>query len=79
MPHPLVGDLTVLTDDELRSKFNELYSKMNQAYRLGYGDAVHQMQMIFDDYKYELDKRNQKLMDEMVAKTGKYKNIIDIQ
>jgi len=79
MPHPLIGDLTVLTDDELREKFNELNKKIGQAYRLGYSDAVYQLQMMFSDYKFELDKRNQKIMDAMIEKSGKYKNIIDIQ
>ena len=79
MGHPLVGNLTELTDDELHNKFNELNKRISQAYRLGYGEAVYQLRMIAEDYRYELDKRNQKLMDEMIVKSGKYKNIIDIQ
>jgi hypothetical protein len=37
-----------------------------------------QLQMLEEDYRMEIQRRNQKLMDDMMAKNEKYKGIIDI-
>jgi hypothetical protein len=37
------------------------------------------MQMILENYRYEMDIRNRKLMEEMEAKNNNFKGIIDIQ
>jgi hypothetical protein len=37
------------------------------------------MQMIIENYKYEMDARNRKIMQEMEEKSDKFKGIIDIQ
>lgn len=76
--HPLIGDLTKLTDDELTNKTNELSKRLNQAYRMGYGDAVQQLQMFLYSYQAEQLRRNEKLMQEMAEKNPQFKNIIDI-
>ena len=78
MTHPLVGDLTGLSTDELNQKLNDLSKRINQAYRMGYSDACQQLQMIQHSYQYELQLRQEKLMQELAEKSGQFKNIIDI-
>jgi len=77
--HPLVPDLSGLSTEELHKKYNELLQKLNQAYKFGSGGAIPQMQMILENYRYEMDVRNRKLLEEMEAKNDKFKGIIDIQ
>lgn len=76
--HPLVGDLAGFTDDELFLKINELTSKMHRAYRMGYGDAVQQLQMILEDYRFEYQRRQDKIMEEIAGKNGDFKDYINI-
>jgi hypothetical protein len=77
--HPLVSDLSGLSNEDLHKKYNELMSKMNQAYRSGPTSIIPQMQMIIENYRYEMDKRNRKTLEEMEAKSDKFKGIIDIK
>lgn len=77
--HPLVGSLENLSNEELHKKYNELLAKYNQAYRTGPVSIIPQMQMILENYKYEMDKRNRKTLEEMEAKNDKFKGIIDIK
>jgi hypothetical protein len=77
--HPLVPELTNLSTEELHKKYNELLKKLNQAYRFGPSGAIPQMQMILENYRYEMDVRNRKLIEEMEAKNNNFKGIIDIQ
>ena len=77
--HPLIPDLSGLSTDELHQKYNELLKKFNKAHRFGPIGAIPQMQMILENYRYEMDVRNRKLMEEMEEKNNKFKGIIDIQ
>lgn len=77
--HPLVPDLSNYSTDELHKKYNELLQKLNQAYRFGPTSTIPQMQMIIENYRYEIDVRNRKLIEEMEAKSDKFKGIIDIK
>lgn len=77
--HPLVGSLESLSNEELHKKYNELLAKYNQAYRTGPVSIIPQIQMILENYRYEMDKRNRKVMEEMEAKNDKFKGIIDIK
>lgn len=63
--HPLTPDLTQLTDDELQAKLSDLNSKLAFAYRSGYSDMVGQLQLVMDDYRLEIEKRNQKMLEQM--------------
>lgn len=76
--HPLVADLTGLSNEDLHKKHNELMAKMNQAYRFGPTSVIPQMKMILENYKTEIDNRNRKTLEEMEQKGDKFKNIIDI-
>jgi hypothetical protein len=77
--HPLVPDLSGLSTEDLHKKYNELLQKLNQAYKFGPSGAIPQMQMILENYRYEMDVRNRKILEEMEAKNDKFKGIIDIQ
>jgi hypothetical protein len=77
--HPLVSDLSSLSNEELHKKYNELMTKMNQAYRSGPISIIPQMQMILENYRHEMDNRNRKTLEEMEAKNDKFKGIIDIK
>jgi hypothetical protein len=74
----LIQDLTKLTDDELQTKIGEIAKRISQAYRLGMGDAINQLQMFQRDYHAELTRRNDIKIAEMVEKSAEFKNIIDI-
>lgn len=76
--HPLQIDLSNLNDDQLYTKMSDLQKRMSAAYRLGYSDAVYQLQMIIDDYQLEINNRNEKTMKELESKSKQFKNIIDI-
>lgn len=79
MPHPLAPRLSELSMEELTKKYNELMSKMNQAYRMGPYSIIPQMQMLLEDYQLELQNRHQKQLEEMEKNSKNFKNIIDIK
>jgi hypothetical protein len=78
MGHPLIGDLTGLSTDELHKKYAEIVKRVHQAYRMGMGDAVQQLNMILEDYQAEINKRNDKMLSDMAEKSAEFKHIIDI-
>jgi hypothetical protein len=77
--HPLVSDLSTLSNEELHKKYNELMQKYNQAFRFGPTSVIPQMQMILENYRVEMDNRNRKTIEEMEEKSEKFKGIIDIK
>lgn len=78
MSHPLIGNLDAMSLEELNTKFNDLSKKMSMAYRMGKDDVIMQMQIIMQDYQYEIARRNEKALAEVMDKTAEFKNIIDI-
>jgi hypothetical protein len=79
MGHPLIGDLTGLSNDELHKKYADLTKRIGQAYRMGMSDAVQQLNMIMEDYTAEIKRRNEKMLADMSEKSAEFKHIIDIQ
>jgi len=79
MGHPLTPDLSKLTMDEVTQKYGELLKRITYAYRIGQADMVQQLQLLLSDYQAELDRRNQKQLEEMQKASKNFKNIIDIQ
>jgi sulfur relay (sulfurtransferase) DsrC/TusE family protein len=86
--HPLINNLSELSDDELHSKLSELNKRFVQAYRMGPFQIIPQLQMLIEDYNAEVGRRNAKKMKEMQEKFDKaankgdgkgMKGIIDIQ
>jgi hypothetical protein len=77
--HPLTPDLSGLSDSELQKKHNEITTKLSSAYKMGNYALVSQIQMIAEDYGWELQRRQQKLMDDLLKKDDKFKDIIEIK
>lgn len=75
--HPLTPDLSNLSTEDLNTKYNELVKRMLQAQRMGNGSLINQVGMLLEDYRVELSKRQQKLLDD-ANKNANFKNIIDI-
>jgi len=68
--HPLTQDLSKLTDEELHTKRSDLQTRLGYAYRIGSTDMVNQIQLIIMDYGMEVERRNQKMM-EQAQKSGR--------
>lgn len=77
--HPLIPDLTGLTMDELNTKYNDLQKKFLLASRVGSGSVLNQMRIVLDEYRNEISRRQQKMLEELNSKNSTFKNIIDIQ
>jgi hypothetical protein len=77
--HPLAPNLTGLTDDELHKKRAELQNRMTFAYRMGQGEIIGQIQLLLGDYDMEIQKRNQKMLDDMQKNNKNFKDKIDIK
>jgi hypothetical protein len=76
--HPLGSNLSDLSDDELHKKFGELQKRFGQAYRFGPQSIIPQIQMLMQDYQYEINLRNQRQLDELNKNSKGPKGIIDI-
>lgn len=74
--HPLAPDLEKLSDEELHTKRSELQNRMGAAYRMGSADMVNQLQLLLQDYAMEVERRNQKLMQD-AQKSGRLGNTGD--
>lgn len=75
--HPLTPDLSKLTTEELTNKYNELVKRQIQVQRTGNWSVMNQLSMLLEDYRAELSRRQQKLLDD-ANKNSNFKNIIDI-
>ena len=79
MLHPLAPDLSNLNMDELLEKYNQLTKRYLQAQRLGSGSVLGQMSMLLEDYRTEIGRRQQKMLEDASNKNKNFRNIIDIQ
>ena len=77
--HPLTPDLSSLSDDELHKKRAELSNRMMFAYRMGHGDMIGQIQLVMGDYDMEVQRRNQKMLDDLEKNSKTFKDKIDIK
>ena len=77
--HPLTPDLTGLSDDELHKKRAELSNRMMFASRMGHGDMIGQIQLVMGDYDMEVQRRNQKMLDDLEKNSKTFKDKIDIK
>jgi ElaB/YqjD/DUF883 family membrane-anchored ribosome-binding protein len=59
MSHPLTPNLSDLTDAELQNKIQQLSKRLSQSYRLGGHHLQSQINLMLEDYKAEIHKRNQ--------------------
>lgn len=77
--HPLSPDLSGLSDADLHKKHGELVQRLSQAHRIGPYSIIGQLQMVLEDYSSEIQRRNQKIMDDMMKKGKGMDGIIDIK
>lgn len=77
--HPLSGDLTQLSDEELLKKLNELYDKIKKAYSYRDPAIMHQLQMLLDSYRSEQLRRSQAAQEKFAQNNKKLTDRIDIQ
>ena len=78
MGHPLVNDLTKLSDEELHKKRGELANRLSFAFRSGHTTMCHQIQLLAQDYQSEIDRRNQKMLEDLQKNNPNFKDLIDI-
>lgn len=78
--HPLFNqNLTELTDDALHKKHGEILKRITQASRLGYGDAVYQLQLMLNHFNEEIVNRNRKEIEKLRQKNDRdFDNYINI-
>ena len=77
--HPLAPELSGLSDDELHKKRAELQNRMMFAYRMGHGDMIGQLQLLVGDYDMEIQRRDQKMLDDLQRNNPNFKDKIDIK
>ena len=81
MNHPLAGNLSGLSDQELSDKISELNRKASFAYRTANTMLVGQINLMLEDYMMEQKRRtDEKIRDLMKNEDGsdKWDDIIDI-
>lgn len=76
--HPLVNNLSELSDDDLMIKTNDLSNRLHKASRFGYADAAQQLNMILEEYHWEQRRRHEKMLQELADKNGDFKDYINI-
>lgn len=76
--HPLAPDLTKLTDEELTNKISELNNRIMFAYRMGHTQLIMQMELLSEDFMFEQQKRNQKILDDLQKNNKNFADKIDI-
>lgn len=77
--HPLIGDLTGLTDIQLTEKIIDINKRLSVASRYMSYEVAMQLRMIMENYQHEQMRRNDKMMKDLVEKNPNFKNIINIQ
>ena len=76
--HPLLDELSGLSNEEVQKKHSEIMQKLNQAYGMGNRMLINQLNMVMESYQEELNKRNKKMFDDLAGKDDKWKDLIDI-
>jgi len=76
MEHPLIGDLSHLTEDQLTAKISELNKKLSIAARTGNGHLCNQIRMAIDSHRQQYMA---KLDDSQNNSSTDFGNKIDIR
>lgn len=76
--HPLVGDLTQLSDEELLKKLNELYDKLKRSYYFPDPSIANQLRLLVESYRAEQQRRAQIAQEKFLSNNKKYADRIDI-
>jgi hypothetical protein len=76
MEHPLIGDISHLSIEDLSSKITELHKKLGIAQRIGNGHVGHQIRMALESYQNQYQQR----LKEQAAASGKnFDSVINIE
>lgn len=67
MEHPLIGDISGFTTEELATKISELNKKLNIAGRTGNGHLCNQIRMAIENYQ---NLYNQRLEEQYRRQSG---------
>lgn len=81
MYHPLLDDVSKLTDGELQDKITDLTKKLNQSYRFGNPALIRQVGMVLDEMKEERVRRDREHLQKLAEQNDgddKFKDSIDI-
>jgi len=77
MEHPLIGDLSGVSTEDLSTKINELHRKLGIAQRVGNGYLANQVRMAIETYQTQYQNR---LRQEQQKNTGvDFSSIINIE
>ena len=76
MEHPLIGDLSSLTLDELSAKVSDLNKKLTMAMRTGNGHLCNQIRMAIESHNV---KYQEKLQESYKKSDTDFANKINIQ
>jgi hypothetical protein len=76
--HPLSGDLTTLSDEELLKKLNELYDRLKKAYYMTDPAISYQLRMLLETYRSEQQRRAQNAQEKFIQQNKKLTDRIDI-
>ena len=71
MFNPLLGDLTVLKDQELETRLSDLGRKLGIAYRLGNGGVVNQISIALEALRDEMARRQAEATKKLLQKQNK--------
>jgi len=77
--HPLAGDLTQLSDEELVKKLNELYDKIKMNYHKSDANMSFQLRLLLEDYRAEHQRRMQAEQEKFIKNHKKIADRIDIE
>lgn len=76
MGHPLIGDVSDKTMDELSEIISGLTKKLNYAYRIQHQPMINQLTMTLNTYRDEYQRKQNELWKE---ESGVISGKIDIQ
>lgn len=76
--HPLSGDLTQLSDEELLKKVNELYDRLKKAYYMTDPSISYQLRLLLESYRNEQQRRAQLAQEKFIQQNKKLTDRIDI-
>jgi len=81
MFHPLLENLSELTDQELTERAQDISRKLTSAYKMSTNSAlIQQMQLVNGQIQDELRTRQRKELEKLMGNNKKdFKNIIDIK
>ena len=69
MEHPLVGDISSKTIDQLTTDISSLQARLNQAQRGGNGNLCQQIRMMIESYRAALKVKTDE-HDQQLANSG---------